>query len=305
VKAARRADVVFGVGSTALSVGAVSARLSGRPFVYRSIGDPAYWGAVRGASIRVGLPLRSAAFVGALFPEAREFMLRRYRLRSDRIGVIPSAVDISLFPVASEAERTRARETLGCGDGPVIGVVGALSPEKDPALALEVVAVLAERSRSASSPRPTMVVVGDGPLRGALEEHARREAIPVQFLGVRADIPDLLPAFDCVLMTSRTEGIPRAAIEAGLRGLPVVGTRAGGLGFVVEDGVTGFVLDRRDPVLIADAVGAAIDDRVRLGQAGRERCSRLFDLDQVADRWAEALSAAVSGAGGPVEAGAR
>jgi glycosyltransferase involved in cell wall biosynthesis len=65
------------------------------------------------------------------------------------------------------------------------------------------------------------------------------------------------------------------------------------------------VLDRRDPVLIADAVGAAIDDRVRLGQAGRERCSRLFDLDQVADRWAEALSAAVSGAGGPVEAGAR
>ncbi len=306
VEAARRSDAVFGIGSTTLSVGAVAARLAGRPFVYRSIGDPQYWGAVRLASWRVGAPLRSAAFVGALFPRAQEFLIERYGVDPSKVGVIPSAVDVERFRLAEESERAAARQALGIEGDLAIGVIGALSPEKDPGLALDTAVALASpgnagdtgnRGDRRDDPRPAAVhlfFVGDGPMIDQLKFRAESASpLKVSFLGVRTDVSELLPAFDCVLMPSLTEGIPRAAIEAGLRGVPVVGTEAGGLGFVVADGVTGYVVNKRDAAALANAVRSAVADRSRLGLAAHERTADLFSLDKVADQWATALTAVV------------
>ena len=54
-------------GGSTLAPVALCSRIARRPFVYRNIGDPVYWGQVRGANLRVGLPLRAASHVVALY----------------------------------------------------------------------------------------------------------------------------------------------------------------------------------------------------------------------------------------------
>lgn len=285
-RAARGADVVFGIGSSSLLVGSIAAKLARRPFVYRSIGDPAYWGQARGAGLRIGVPLRSAAFVGALFPAAKRYMTGRYGCAEDRVGVIPSAVDVRLFgPLGADAGQ-QVRSEIGVETRHVVAFVGALSPEKSPDLAIDVMAHLPDDY--------SLVIAGDGPMREQLEGSAAQHGGRVTFLGVRTDIARVLAATDVVLMPSRTEGVPRAAIEAGLCEVPVVGTDVGGLGWVVEDGVTGHVLSSFDAAELAAAVIDAVDKRPSFGPAARKRCSEIFGFDAVADSWAAALRSVVA-----------
>jgi colanic acid/amylovoran biosynthesis glycosyltransferase len=88
---------------------------------------------------------------------------------------------------------------------------------------------------------------------------------------------------DVYLHAAVTEGFSNAVIEAQASGLPVVTSDAGGLPENVEDGVTGFVVPRRDPRAAAERVERLARDgelRARMGQAGRERARRCFSLGE-------------------------
>src|SRR5690606_34647656 len=87
----RSFDVLVAHGSSALLHGAVASALSRTPFVYRNIGDPASWGAVRAAQLRIGVPLRRAAAAVSLYGAAADFLGSRYRLARP-VEVIPNAV---------------------------------------------------------------------------------------------------------------------------------------------------------------------------------------------------------------------
>ena len=90
-RAVRNHDVVVAHGGTTLQPVAAAATAARRPFVYRNIGDPEFWGRARGAGLRVGLPLRRAATVMALYPTAADYLRRRYRLRPDRVVLTSNA----------------------------------------------------------------------------------------------------------------------------------------------------------------------------------------------------------------------
>jgi glycosyltransferase involved in cell wall biosynthesis len=80
-------------------------------------------------------------------------------------------------------------------------------------------------------------VIGDGRYRGELEEQARRSAAPVEFLGhlQRADVLRAMDQASLFVLGSRTEGLPRALIEAMARGLPCIATRVGGIPELLDD----------------------------------------------------------------------
>ena len=137
-----------------------------------------------------------------------------------------------------------ARRTLGIDDtAPVIISVGALTEQKNPLEALEVVA----RARHAL-PAVVFLMVGDGPLRGAVQRKAEELGLgdSFRFLGVRPDVPSLLAAADVFLLTSRWEGLPRTLIEAMAMGKAPVVTQVDGVLDVIEDNVTGYVRDPGD-----------------------------------------------------------
>ena len=286
---ARGADVVLGHGSHGLVAGTLATVGTRTPLVYRSIGDPTYWGSSRARRARVGIQLRRAARVTALWPAAADAIAAAYGVPRHRIEVVPNAADERRFPEPDPARRAAARTTLGLDahpSAPVILAIGALSPEKRVGLAIQAVAAL---------PDGLLLIAGDGPERASIEAQAA-ELLPRRhrILGSVDEVGPLYDAADVVVLTSATEGQPGVAIEAGLSARPLVATDVGGVSSVVVHGQTGVLVPAEaTPEDLAAALTRALAEADALGGAARARCLADFTLTVVAERFAAVLTDAV------------
>jgi len=169
----------------------------------------------------------------------------------------------------------------------VIGTVARLSPEKG----LDRLISAFERL-VAVHPRARLVIVGDGPERARLEEGARAARVPagsVRFLGRQERVEQFLPRFDVFALSSLTEGIPVAMLEAMAASRAVVATRVGGVPEVVLDGESGVLVPADDPDRLAEEIGRLVQDQVRrarLGAAALARVSDRFGLNAMAESYA-------------------
>lgn len=157
-----------------------------------------------------------------------------------RWTVLPVPVD----PVAAQPQFWSTDE-----DPPVIGFLGRLVPVKDIGLWLDAFALLAQR-RTVQG-----LVCGEGVERQAAERRAT--GLPVRFVG-QVEAGMALAAMDVLLMTSRNEGLPLAAVEAGGLGVPVVGPAVGGLADLARCGA--IEAAPRTAVALAEAVARMLDD---------------------------------------------
>lgn len=129
-------------------------------------------------------------------------------------------------------------------------------------------------------------IVGDGPLRSALEAQARDLGLDdrVEFIGQRDDISGLLAESTFLAHTSDAEGCSNVIMEAMASGRPVVATDVGDASSLVEDGKTGFVVQRESFKKLVDCMALLIRDRnlcQRMGEAGRAKGLREFGLDRL------------------------
>jgi len=165
----------------------------------------------------------------------------------------------------------RVRAACGAADGvPLVGTVAVLRAQKRLDIWLDAAGAIL-----AAVPESRFVLVGDGPLRGDLEAQAAagRTTGRVHFAGLQEDVVPWLGAMDLYLMSSEFEGLPLALLEAMCAGVPVVATRVGGVGEVVEDGESGRLVGFGDPAALARAaVGLLADPDLRERLAGRGRC---------------------------------
>jgi glycosyltransferase involved in cell wall biosynthesis len=211
--------------------------------------------------------------------------LVRLRVVEDerRLVVVPPGIDLDPL-LAIRARDGRLRAQIGAGaDDVVVGVVGRLAEVKRPELALDVFAMLAPRY-----PRLHLVFVGDGSERARIERSIRALPEPIRsrahLIGAREDMAPVLADLDLVLLTSRSEGLPIALIEAAAAGKPVVATRVGGVEEVVAHERTGFVGENVDDLafglaqlLDAPAMAHAMGQRARIRVADRHSARSLAD----------------------------
>lgn len=213
-----------------------------------------------------------ADVVVAVSSDVAEEARSLHGLPADRVVVIPNGRDADLFRPSG----TRR-------DGPVrLIFVGHLDAGKRPERFVELVATLRERGVEVEAR-----MVGEGPL--AEEIRLAAKAAGVGMLGRRDDVAALLSDSDVLVLTSRPpEGMPGVLIEAGLSGLPVVTTSVPGSGDVVEDGVTGVLVDVFDFGALVDAVERLVADarlRLEMGRRAREACLQRFTLKVTTARW--------------------
>jgi glycosyltransferase involved in cell wall biosynthesis len=178
-------------------------------------------------------------------------------------------------------------------DVPVVVFVGRLVPAKRPEWFVRVVGALRDRGLALRA-----VMIGDGPLRGALEGSAK--AAGVELVGAVADVADRLRAADLLVLPSLPagEGMPGVLIEAGLSGLPVVATAVPGTTSVVEAGVTGEVVAIDDFGGLVGAAARLVDDpgrRRAMGAAARVRCNDRFTIEASAATWKALLDRLTTG----------
>jgi glycosyltransferase involved in cell wall biosynthesis len=172
--------------------------------------------------------------------------------------------------------------TVRAGDGHdvlVVGVAANLEYWKG-------IDVLLEAARLVEAPL-RLEIYGDGSLRDRLELQAREGGVDARFHGFVADVRERLPELDVLVQPSRADNLPLSILEAMAAGLPVVGTRVGGIPELVVDGETGFVVEPDSPRALADALEqlAESPERARtLGRNGVERAAVRFSPDGLARR---------------------
>ena len=138
-------------------------------------------------------------------------------------------------------------------------------------------------------PEARFLVVGDGPERHALEAEAiaRGVAGRIQFLGYRADVPELLADCDLFVLPSLFEGLPLSILEAMAARRAVVASDIGGNDEAVIEGETGVLVPPAEPAALAAAIRALLADaprRQRFGAAGRARVEQEFSAEVMVRR---------------------
>jgi glycosyltransferase involved in cell wall biosynthesis len=177
---------------------------------------------------------------------------------------------------------------------PTVLAVGRLSAEKGFGILIEALACLKEKG----TPQ-RLVLIGDGPLRGSLEEKARRAGVAelVEFTGELGpeEVRTHLDRADLFCLPSFSEGLPISIMEAMAVGVPVVTTWVAGIPELAEPGVTALTVPPARVDALASALGRLAEDvplRVRLAAAARKRVEDLHDQVRcgavVAERFAAA-----------------
>ena len=171
----------------------------------------------------------------------------------------------------------------GRRNGPVrITMVARLDEPKDHEALLNALATLSDRDWE-------LDLIGDGPGEDTLRDKTRQLGLEnrIRFLGLRRDVDVLLAESQMFVLTSRWEGFPRSILEAMRAGLPVVASAVGGIPESVDEDVTGYLVPRGDADKLVERLAHLIDnpdERVRLGQAGRQRFEEQFRFERMANR---------------------
>ena len=205
----------------------------------------------------------------------------QWRLPERVLHVIPNGIDLARFSGAA------AMPALP-GEGPVIGTIAALRPEKNIGRLLRAFAAL-------RAVRPArLVIVGDGPERAGLEALAATLGVAgdTQFAGHSTVSERWLAGFDVFALSSDTEQMPLSLLEAMARGLPAVCTDVGDVRAMLAAENAPFVTAVDDRAFTAGLASVVSVDRAAIGAANAGKARAAYGQGQMFAAWARVLEVA-------------
>ncbi len=224
-----------------------------------------------------------------------------YNLPLQKIATIHNPIDIAdtqrrAAATCQTAQLLQAQAAHSLPPPIQLVCIGRLSEEKGQGILLQALRQLDDRS---AAPPWHLWMVGEGPLRAALQQQAAAWGLSdrVTFTGHLTNPLPLLAAADALLLPSLFEGLPNVVLEAMCLGKPVVATNRGGTPELVDDGQLASLVPSGDTVALADAIADLLADqhspdlRLRTERAA-EAISQRYDVRQVIPRIAAVLSAA-------------
>jgi glycosyltransferase involved in cell wall biosynthesis len=277
----RRVDVAHAFKGSPSTYGRLAARLAGVPCIfggYRAILSPAWPFRLVNRALSWG----TAGWI-VNSEHVKQTVMADYGVAAKGVHVVPNAVHPSTY----ESDRTReeARSALGVSGGAiVITMIANLRREKNHAMLLRVARRLIDDGLHI-----VVLLAGAGPEREVLEKVIVQMDLEarVRLLGHVARTGDLLRATDIVVLTTVSEGLPNALLEAGAAGLPAVSTENGGAAEVILPGRTGYLVPVNDhAAMVARLEELARDPgrRTAMGAAAREHVLARFSPAALGDR---------------------
>jgi D-inositol-3-phosphate glycosyltransferase len=219
-----------------------------------------------------------------------------YHVPHENISIIPPGVDIGRFYPISEDE---AKEVIGHGKCPrLLLFVGRIEPLKGIDTLIHALAILRQNGAMDKECYSLAIIGGepDAAPENMTEEMTRLKTLChelglddlVVFLGKRSQdtLPYYYSAAEILIMPSHYESFGMVALEAMACGTPVVASQVGGLAFLVQDGITGFVVPGGDAEALANTLERLMKDpdlRERLGRQAAEY-ARFYSWDKIAGR---------------------
>jgi N-acetyl-alpha-D-glucosaminyl L-malate synthase BshA len=242
--------------------------------------DPSYYTITR-------FSIERSDAITAVSEYLREETVRAFGSERDRIAVIPNFVDLAVYrPPVERCSGYPPTE-------PVLMHISNMRPVKR---LMDVVHIFARVHARIPS---RLVLVGDGPDRDAAERELAKLGLAdrARCLGKVEDVAEVLRWADLYLLPSNSESFGLSALEAMSTGVPVVGTRAGGLPEVVEHGVSGFLGEPGDVEAMSAGAIELLLDKARhraFSQAARKRAAH-FAIEKVVPLYEELYASVVAG----------
>ena len=275
-------DVVVALGGSTLRYLVASAVWSVRKrpaLAYVSIGEPLYWAASRRQRLGYRLLLRAIDLVISVSRRTADQLSHELGVTRARLHVVPTGVPAAMFDITSNGRPADFRVLF----------IGALSNEKDPLAALAAFARLARETPS------RLRILGTGPLEKILDQRLHEAGLTeiVELAGSVSDIRPHLHWADVLLLTSKTEGLPAAVLEAAAAGVPAVAYDVGGVQETILDGITGTLLRPGD---VEGAAAALLsyardpEERRRSGERARRLVMERFTLEAAVTRYHQLLT---------------
>ena len=218
--------------------------------------------------------------ITAVSTQVKRDLVRYEKIHPDRIRVIRNGINTA--PPVPNISPHDLRRDLGISpDAQVVGVCSRLAAGKGIMYLLQAAGPILKLH-----PGTVFLIVGDGEAREDLERMADRVCPnkSVIFTGFRSDIQNILGLLDVYVLPSLFEGTPLGLLEAMAVGKAVVATRVGSNEEIVEDGVTGRLIDPRRADQLVEAIGGFLSspsNRERMGCAAAEHVRSLFSLDRM------------------------
>lgn len=216
-------------------------------------------------------------------------MVGRYKLRPQQLSVVHCGIDLGVFAF---------QKRFFTEDGPFrLLNVGRLVPVKGQAALIRAVALVLHQGIVCH-----LDIIGGGPLESALrslcEELGVLGCVTLHGAQPQAVVRECLIRAHAFVLSSTAEGLPVACIEAAASGTPMIATRINGLPELIEDGVSGLLVDPDDPAALARAIAWAATHRESLPEmaaAARRKVEAEFNRTTCTDQ----LLSLVYGAAGP------
>jgi glycosyltransferase involved in cell wall biosynthesis len=230
----------------------------------------------------------------AVSASVQQFMAEQRFIRRTPIEVIGNGVPLERLRSPSPQDVQALRQRLNVpADAAVVGIVGRLAEQKGHADFLRAARIIAARV-----PQAVFVIVGDGPLRAALERQARELGLSgrVRFAGYQPDVLPALALFNVSVISSiYGEGFCSVGIESFAAGTPVVMTDIAAVPGTYEHGRNALIVPRHQPEALAEAVVSCLTRpalAAALVRAG-ERTLPACDSRSVAERYLAAYERAL------------
>lgn len=176
-------------------------------------------------------------------------------LKSDKLTVIYDGIDIEKHKNYCYNQYLNFKKT---DNTIVIGTIAAMENEKDYPTFLQAIRLISQKKDNVR-----FIALGDGSLRKEIEQKSKIMGIDkdIHFVGYKKNIDDYLSQFDIFTLISKREGLGTSLLEAMSTGLPVVGTRVGGIPEVIKEGINGLLVEKSNPKELANALIELIDNK--------------------------------------------
>ncbi|MBI4640808.1 MAG: GT4 family glycosyltransferase PelF [Candidatus Tectomicrobia bacterium] len=283
-------DIIHTHKSKGGFLGRLAAKLAGAPVIIHSPHGHVFEGYFGPAVSRLFLELERVAgrfsdkIVALTESERNEY--KAWRIGDERrVTVIPNGIDIATYKRQGGNSQDKRAELGFSGREWIIATVGRLVPIKGHTYLIAALKRVIEKV-----PEARLWLIGDGPLRKALEEEVEALGMAryVSFLGLRDDVPELLSAIDLFVLPSLNEGFGLVLIEAMVMEKPVVAFEVGGVPDIVIHGEVGLLVPARDVEALATAIISLEQDRAlakKMGQKGAMRVKAYFGIEVMVEKF--------------------
>jgi len=267
---------------TADCYGRITAKLANVPVILSSQRSVDLGSELRYLSVDKLLAGITSGFI-ANSEAAKSFLVKRVGVRSDKICVIHNGVTPDV--VACEEDRCGIRKSLRIdAEDRVIGMIARYKFPKDHVTFLKMARiVLAKREKT------HFILLGFGHLRPKIEEMAKQWQLSdkISFLECTREVCRIYSIIDIAVLSTLNESCSNVILESMAAGKPVIATNVGGNAELVEDGITGFLVDPEDADAMADKVAYLADNAhiaISMGAAGKKRIESRFSVAEMVVR---------------------